>query len=172
MIATVPLISDHDQPDDRDGLDPWTGLPGETFWRLVVTAESARGVRYGRVSSVVLMEVVGLDDRPRASGMDRDTIVVRLAQLLRSSSRTSDLIADLGRGRFGILLTETSEVAAINMVERVRDRCEQELSRLAPGAHVAFGWASPSGGDTLLGSTTTAESRLRRETARLVAESD
>jgi GGDEF domain-containing protein len=97
-------------------------------------------------------------------------VVARIAKLLRSGARASDYVARLDDRRFGILLTETGEIAAINMVERVRDRCERELATLAPGIQVAFGWASPSAAGTLFRAMTTAESRLRREAAARMAE--
>jgi diguanylate cyclase (GGDEF)-like protein len=171
MIATKPPTQEPPYPAFRDGIDASTGLPGEAFWRLMLSTESARGTRYGRVATVVLVSVVGLDHLARECGPDvADVTVTRLAKLLRSGARRSDVVARLGEGRFGVLLTETAEVAAINMVERVRDRCERELSGLRPGVHVAFGWASPHGSGTLLRSATTAEARLRRDAARLVVE--
>jgi diguanylate cyclase (GGDEF)-like protein len=172
MIATEPLIRDQKTSTVQDGIDASTGLPGESFWRLVLAAESARCGRYGRAATVVLVAVVGLDHATQAWGPGvADTIAIKIARLLRSGTRTSDHVARLGDARFGILLTETAEVAAINMVERARDRCEQELSGLAPRVGVAFGWASPSSSGTLLRSAITAEARLRRDAARVLRES-
>jgi diguanylate cyclase (GGDEF)-like protein len=171
MIATKPPISEAAQPAHQDGLDPLTGLPGEAFWRLMIATESARGTRYGRVATVVLVSVTGLDHLVRDCGADvAEVTIMRMARLLRTGARKSDVVARLGEARFGILLTETAEVAAINMVERVRDRCERELAGLHPRVHVAFGWASPTGSGTLLRSAITADARLRRDAARLVVE--
>jgi diguanylate cyclase (GGDEF)-like protein len=172
MIATEALTRTQDREGARpDGLDALTGLPGPTFWRLVLAAESSRCARYGRTGTVVLVSVVRLERVARS--VDPDcvaTVLVRLARILRSGTRTSDHVARLGETRFAILLTETGEVAAVNVVERVRERCERALSSMAPGVRVAFGWASPSGTGTLLRASASAELRLRRETARIMAE--
>lgn len=171
MIVIERPIPDQERRSVPDGFDASTGLPNESFWRLVLSAESSRGVRYGRVATVVLVSVVGLDRVAREIGPDVvELTVARVAKLLRSGSRASDYVARVGEARFGVLLTETPEIAAINMVERVRDRCERELSRLAPGVHVAFGWASPPGTSTLVRAAVTAEARLRREAARVIDE--
>jgi diguanylate cyclase (GGDEF)-like protein len=173
MIATRPPIREPSGPALQDGMDASTGLPGARFWRLVLTAESARDTRYGRVATIVMVSIVGLERLALACGPDVvEVTVARLAKVLRSGARRSDFVARLGDARFGVLLTETAEIAAINMVERVREQCEAELSGLRPGVHVAFGWASPSGSGTLLRSATRAESRLRRDAARLVVEFD
>jgi hypothetical protein len=64
-----------------------------------------------------------------------------------------------------MILTETDEVAAINMIERVRVRCDRALRLRAGGGRVAFGWASPQAPLTLRDSFGRAEELLRREAA-------
>jgi diguanylate cyclase (GGDEF)-like protein len=170
MIAAERLVQRQEARADVDGIDAATGLPGRTYWRLALATESSRCARYGRNATVVLASVVGLDGVAREWEDPEivEAILVRVARLLRAGCRSSDLVARVGDERFGVLLTETPEIPAINMVERVRDRCEHELSRMAPGVHVAFGWASPSATGTLARAVVTAESRLRRDAGRVV----
>lgn len=124
--------------------DEPTGLPGPAFWQAVLKAESARCARYRRSATVVLAQIVGLDDVVGSWGRD---VALRsaneVADVLRSSIRASDYMARLADDRFGIILTETNEIAAINMIERVRVPCDLALSARAAGGRIAFGWADP-----------------------------
>ena len=60
-----------------------------------------------------------------------------MADTIRRHARKADHVARLGPSRFGVLLPETDEVAAINYVERVRQACDLWLEsgrdRAAPG---------------------------------------
>jgi GGDEF domain-containing protein len=62
-------------------------------------------------------------------------------------ARTSDYCTRIEATRFGILLTETGEIEAINFVERVRDGCSRSLPPGAESVRLASGWASPRAGE-------------------------
>ena len=144
--------------------DEATGIPGPAFWQAVLSAESARGARYRRTSTVVLAEAVGFDDLVRQWGRELALrSVADVVAVLRAGCRGSDYVARLSDDRIGMILTETDEVAAINMIERVRDRCDRAMRARAVGGRVAFGWASPRAPLTLRDSVTSAEELLRRE---------
>jgi diguanylate cyclase (GGDEF)-like protein len=128
-----------------------------------MAAESARSARYDRPATVVLAEIIGLDQLAALWGDDVAARAISVvAKVLRSSCRGSDYVVRLGPTRFGILLTETDEVAAINVVERARERCERQLGA-AEAAYVAFGWAGASNAVTLLAAADRADGRLRQE---------
>jgi hypothetical protein len=110
-------------------------------WHVVVEAESARCHRYGRVSTLVLVEIVGVRSRSADARSAASSIV---AAALDRESRTSDFVAGLADERFGVLLTETGEIAAINFVERMRDPVDDQLQSVVPGARVGVGWAEIS----------------------------
>lgn len=148
----------------QDGL---TQLSGPLFWRAILAAESARHLRYRRPITLVLAEITGLDELADDWGDDVATqVVIASGRVFRTGCRTSDYVARLGSTRFGMLLTETDEVAAINFVERVRERCDRQLRGAQEGLGVAFGWASPTASETLLVAAERAEARLRREQDR------
>jgi diguanylate cyclase (GGDEF)-like protein len=131
--------------------DPLTGLllPGE--WNRIVADEDARIQRYGRPATIVVVELDGLDRLVSALGQEAgDRLLPAVSDALSRNARGADHLARLGPGRFGILLPETGEVAAINYIERVRDASELWLESGAIALRLAFGWASPSG-DTHLG---------------------
>ena len=65
--------------------------------------------------------------------------------------------------RFGVILTETDEIAAINYVERVREAGPRSMPRGGENLRFSFGWASPKPGEP-------ADAVVRRADSRLVAE--
>jgi diguanylate cyclase (GGDEF)-like protein len=146
--------------------DPLTGTDGPRFWDRLIASEVARVGRYERPATVVLLEVAGLDDYARAWGPDVAVrLFIQVARTLSVESRSSDHIARIDRTRFGILLTETNEIAAINFVERVRDSCEAELQ--SPElVRIGIGWAGPHGSNDLRAAIEIAETRLAEELTR------
>jgi len=150
--------------DPSTWFDAETELPGRAFWEAVLGAESARSRRFHRPATVVLVELVGFDDI--VSGWGRSVAVrdlVAVGRILRADCRASDYVVRLAEARFAILLTETDQIAAINVVERLRARCERETGSRSVATRLAFGWASPAGEQTVAGAVDQAEQRLRHE---------
>ena len=124
--------------------DPITGADGPRLWDRIVLSERSRVARYHRPVTVAFAEIVGLDDLAANWGWDvSERALASCSRRLGREIRTSDHLARLERTQFGILLTETAEVAAINFVERARASCERELAAAGTGVRIGFGWASP-----------------------------
>ena len=141
--------------------DPLTGLEGPDFWQRVLVAETARAYRYKCSLTVVIVELAGLEELERHWGVDAVRHAVReAAQCLRRTSRTSDYCVRLGASTFGVILTETDEIAAINFVERVREAGPRSMPRGGEHLGFIFGWASPKSGES-------ADAVVRRATDRL-----
>ena len=96
--------------------------------------------------------------------------MLEIVAVLRTGCRSSDYLARLGDDRVGLILTETDEIAAINMIERVREPCDRALRKHGGGARMAFGWASPTLVSSLADAVGRAEDLLRREAAADRAE--
>jgi diguanylate cyclase (GGDEF)-like protein len=144
--------------------DPATGLEGPDFWRRTLVSEVARSARYGRPMTVIVLEVEGMQELLQVWGADVARSALReTAQCVRRMARSSDQCTRIGATRFGIVLTETDEIAAINFVERVREAGPRSLPRVADQIRFSFGWASPRPGES-------AEALVRR--AELRVESD
>ena len=69
----------------------------------------------------------------------------------------------LAETRFGVVLTETDEIAAINFVERVREAGPKSMPKGFDELQFRFGWASAKPGDS-------ADTLVRRAETRLAAE--
>jgi diguanylate cyclase (GGDEF)-like protein len=151
-------------PEPAGWEDPLTGLEGPDFWRRILVSEVARSARYRRTMTVVIVELEGVAGLGETWGMDVARHAVReAAQCIRRTSRTSDHCTRIGESRFGVVLTETDEIAAINFVERVREAGPRSFPRGADGLRFSFGWASPKQGES-------ADAVVKRADQRLAAE--
>jgi diguanylate cyclase (GGDEF)-like protein len=150
------------EPDGWD--DPLTGLNGPDFWRRVLVAEVARTTKYDRALTVVVVELEGLQEVWDAWGEDLGRHAFHeAAQCLLRASRNSDYCTRVGATRFGIVLTETDEISAINFVERVREAMPRSMPAGAEAVRFRFGWASPKPREA-------PDSVVRRAERRLIAE--
>jgi diguanylate cyclase (GGDEF)-like protein len=115
----------------------------------MVVSELARSTRYDRPLTVVLLDLDGMSTILRTWGpsVGRHSLE-ETARCLRQMARTSDHLTRIGPARFGVLLVETDEIAAINFVERVREAGPRSVPRTADLLRFTFGWASPHQGDT------------------------
>jgi diguanylate cyclase (GGDEF)-like protein len=148
--------------------DPKTGTDGPRYWDRLIISETARVGRYKRPVTVVLVEIAGLNAIGRLWGPRvAEHTLAAAARTLSKEIRTSDHIARIEPLRFGVLLTETSEIAAINFVERARAACERDLQLGSEVVQVAFGWASPPNGGDLADALALAARRLEAELADL-----
>jgi diguanylate cyclase (GGDEF)-like protein len=144
-----------------------TGLLDAGSFKEVLTHEDAREQRYGRPATVVVFELDGLSkiiDRLGPNTGDR--IEVALADTIARLARRADYVARLEPGRYGVLLPETDEVAAINYVERIRRACDLWLESGAIAMRLAIGWASTGVDLQLAGALRTATDRMRVELRR------
>lgn len=147
--GTIGAPTDPLEPVGWD--DPLTGAEGPRFWSRLLDVETARSKRYQRPLTVAIVELAGAGNLARTWGPDvAQQAIVALGRCLRRSVRTSDHLARIAPFRFGMLLTETGEVAAINLIERVRESCPAVLTPItAEHIRLAFGWASPAGEESV-----------------------
>jgi diguanylate cyclase (GGDEF)-like protein len=147
--------------DGRGWHDAETGLFGPRAWDAIVGTESARCARYHRTATIVVVDLVGFGELESVWGADvAPREVTAIGSVVRSSARLSDYVARLGPRRFAILLPETDEIAAVNFVERIRQRCTEAARQAAAGARCAFGWADATKERTLLEAADLAVDRL------------
>jgi diguanylate cyclase (GGDEF)-like protein len=146
--------------------DQLTGTDGPRLWDRVIASEAARVKRYHGPATIVLVELVGVDRFAGLWGEEAASrLFIQLARTLAVEVRASDHIARIEPTRFGILLPETDEVAAINFVERVRASCEKHI-RTPELVTVAFGWAGPTASSDLRAAVGIAAARLAAEMAK------
>lgn len=163
----IPMPAPPEPPAVDDGIDALTGLPDASAFSRLVADEDARIARYHRAATVVIFELEGLDRLVERLGDDAgDRIIPAVADTLRRLARAADHVARLGPGRFGALLPETDEVAAINYIERVRKACDLWLETGAIAMRLAIGWAGTAGDPPLTDAQRTATERMYAELRR------
>ena len=160
----MPAVDDVLVPMPSGWDDPLTGLEGPVFWQRVLISEIARTTKYGRDLTVCIVQIEGIDAVVEANGEDVGRRVLRhAAQMLRREARASDYCARIDVCRFGIVLTETDEIAAINFVERVREAAPRAIPEVRGILRFSFGWASAKPREA-------PDSLVRRAERRLIAE--
>lgn len=147
--------------------DDLTGLDGPDLWQRVLVAETARADKYHRPFTVVVAELEGVLDISESFGLDIARHTMRIvAQCLRRETRASDYCTRIALTRFGVALTETDEVEAVNFVERVRSSVPTSLPDGTDALRLSFGWASPEPAESASALVTRAERRLIGELLR------
>ncbi|MBI3747990.1 MAG: GGDEF domain-containing protein [Chloroflexi bacterium] len=148
-------------------IDRLTGLLSPTDWNRLIVDEDVRHARYKRPATVVVIELDGFDRFVGALGqLAADRVILAVSDAIRRHSRKADHIARLGPSRFGVLLPETDEVAAVNYVERVRQASDLWLESGAIALRLAIGWASPVVDSSLTGAQAQAIERMFGEMLR------
>jgi diguanylate cyclase (GGDEF)-like protein len=170
-LDLIPAVADADgqasSPPAGTGVDPLTGLPDAAAFHRLVAVENARMARYHHPTTVVIVELEGLDRLIERLGPEAgERIIPPVADTLRRLARSADHVARLGPGQFGVLLPETDEILAINYIERVRRACELWLESGAIALQLAIGWAGTGGDPTLTDVQRIAVERMHVESRR------
>ena len=93
-------------------------------WMTALRSEDARQARYGRPTSVLLIEVDGRPDDSALDGIARSVVAV-----IQTEARETDRAVRLGPLSFRLLLPETGEPAARTLAERLQQGLRAEEDR-------------------------------------------
>lgn len=133
----------------------------------ILRQEDAREERYRRPTTVVMMELDGLDRLAERLG---DAAAARIepevVDTIAKLARRADYVTRLAPGRFAVLMPETDEIVAINFVERIRQACDEWLESGAIAMRLALGWASTEGSASVTTARQIAMDRLHVELRR------
>ena len=141
--------------------DMLTGLPNRRQGDERLSAELQRAQRYGRVFSVVMLDIdhfKALNDR--YGHQAGDDVLVDLARYLAATLRGTDSVARWGGEEFLVIAPETGRADAERLAELLRAGIEQQL--FAERFHVtaSLGVASYRAGDSLAGLVARADAAL------------
>ena len=84
-------------------------------WMTALRREDTRQARYGRPTSILLIEVGGRPDESTLDGIARDVV-----DLIRAEARETDRAVRMGPASFRLLLSETGDAAARTLAERLQ----------------------------------------------------
>ena len=136
-------------------------------FEAIVGAEDAREERYRRPTTVVMMELDGLDRLvDRLGDAAAAKVEPDVADTVAKLARRADYVARLAPGRFAVLMPETDEIVAINYVERIRQACDEWLASGAIAMCLAIGWSSTTGKASVTTAMQVAVDRMHAELRR------
>ena len=102
--------------------DALTGIFNRYTFDCRVTEESERSQRYGYPLSVILFDLDSFKIVNDAWGHDvGDSVLVRIAQIARSTVRKQDTLARWGGEEFVVLMPHTNLASATKAAEKLRD---------------------------------------------------
>jgi len=126
------------EPTIKDYL---TGLNNYRFFVNVLTTEISRSVRYGRLLSLVMLDLDHFKYYNDALGhLAGNEVLKTIANILRAVVRENDMVVRYGGEEFAIILPETSKEEAIPMIRRIQQSIRDRH----------FGYTSPSGEKAVL----------------------
>jgi len=150
---------------------PW--LKASEAWGRTIRHEEDRLARYPHRVAVAIAELDGVDIVVDRFGRPAEERLVRAVEdTLRRCARATDVVAQIGRRRFAVLLVETDEAGAERYAHRIRLASDLWLEALALPLRMRIAVAGPPIGGTLAAALETAESRLADERAMLDHERD
>jgi diguanylate cyclase (GGDEF)-like protein len=102
--------------------EPLTGLANRRAFTNALDAEVSRSSRNGRSFSVLLVDLDRLKPiNDRCGHRAGNIAILRVANALRVSCRVSDTAARIGGDEFAVILPESSDAVAAQLLARVRD---------------------------------------------------
>jgi len=137
-MALAAVIVDRAQVLRLSGIrDTLTRLANRGYFHERAHQELTRTARTGRPSAIAMLDIDHFKQVNDAYGHPAGDIVLRkVAAVLRSTMRASDLVARLGGEEFAVLLPETSLENARIKIESIRQTLRSDHIALPNGAKV------------------------------------
>ncbi|MEY4641048.1 MAG: hypothetical protein RLZZ227_1042 [Pseudomonadota bacterium] len=151
----------------RAGIDELTGISNRYIFMPILEAEVERTRRHKRPVSLAMLDIDNFkainDSRGHLFG---DKVLKALARMMQSEMRSIDVLCRFGGEEFCLLLPETSLPFGSHVMERLRDKLDNEgivIEGEQIGLTISIGLVSFNGGDE------TYESLLKRADQLLYA---
>ena len=123
--------------------DSLTGVYLRRFMENRLKEEFERSQRYGNPLSIVMLDVDHFKAINDTHGHPvGDKVLVRVAEILKSNLRDTDLVARYGGEEFCLILKETDMERAREVAERIRETIAAGDSSDVPGVTASFGIAT------------------------------
>ena len=117
-------------------LDPLTGLLNRGGWDRYLEHEEDRHRRFGDFSAVIVADLERLAEITEHRGSEAaDRYIVNAGTALRNTVRGVDVVARLGTGEFGVVVSNISATECELLVDRIHDAFR------TAGVSGSIGWA-------------------------------
>jgi diguanylate cyclase (GGDEF)-like protein len=124
-------------------LDPLTGISNRKGFAEKAALEMDRAARYKHTFALAFLD---LDDfkivNDTFGHSEGDRLLLRVAGLLRSGTRKTDITARLGGDEFAVLFPETGPEEALSIANRLRESISEEMAREGRSVGVSVGLAT------------------------------
>ncbi len=115
------LRHDGDDPCAPSGVDELTRLFDRRVLMERLAEEVARNQRYSTAASLLVIDIDGFEQLNRADGREAgDSVLVAVADAIRSALRTSDVPARCGGDQFSVILPGIGKTDAFAVAEKLR----------------------------------------------------
>ena len=105
--------------------DPVTGLTNHRFFQERINEELERSLRHKRVFSLIMIDIDHFKKFNDQYGHpEGDKALAKIAQLIKTATRTADSLSRYGGEEFAMILPETNKLAAKDVAERIRKDLE------------------------------------------------
>ncbi len=126
LLSELRRVIEHERATART--DPLTGIPNARYFDELAEMEVRRAQRYGHPFTIGFLD---LDDfkqvNDRFGHSTGDEVLRRVAETMHRHLRSTDVVARLGGDEFAILLTETDERTAGEVLEKLRIVLQAEM---------------------------------------------
>jgi diguanylate cyclase (GGDEF)-like protein len=144
MLAVAAVIGELRRAEDHARQlavkDELTGLANYRAFVTSLDGEIRRAQRAGREFAVLLLDMDGLKQlNDRLGHLAGNRALCRIGNCLRSACRATDTPARFGGDEFGVILPETAESGARQLIERIREHLAGDAER--PAISVSIGLA-------------------------------
>jgi diguanylate cyclase (GGDEF)-like protein len=113
--------------------DPLTGLANRSVFEPRLREELARSARSGTPLSLLVIDLDHLKVINDRSGHEAgDQALRKVAEVLRATSRLSDVAARIGGDEFVVLAPDTTAELAANLADRIRTQVAQHTVKAHP----------------------------------------
>jgi len=140
-IENTMLYKSTERLSITDGL---TGLYNHRHFQEQLELEVKRGQRYDLSLSLIMIDLDHFKEFNDSYGhLEGDTLLRKIAQILKSSLRETDFVARYGGEEFAVILPETNKEGASIAAERVRRAIsEQTFGEVGAKMTISLGVAS------------------------------
>jgi diguanylate cyclase (GGDEF)-like protein/PAS domain S-box-containing protein len=138
--AELALRAAHAEVERLALTDELTGVPNRRHFLSRMEQEYERARRYRHPLSLAMLDLDHFKQvNDRHGHPAGDEVLKHFTGLLREQLRTEDMVGRLGGEEFALLLPETGQDGAVNVLERIRQQLAQaELNTIAPGFSYTF----------------------------------
>jgi diguanylate cyclase (GGDEF)-like protein len=117
-----------------------TKIPNRRYFSELFRAEIYRSVRYGHPLSIAYMDIDNFKTvNDKLGHQTGDNLLKIVSKTIKNNVRSTDIVARLGRDEFVILLIETTENPALELIQKVQNELLRVVKKKAYLVTFSFG---------------------------------